>query len=187
MSDIKVLNIDHVSLPVAAGADGKDDGPLKVSIAFYSGILGLEQIGRPKDLVDELKLGAWFKVGESGQTLHLIANEKLQSTFRKAGLSSRDIHFAVRIGSFIDTLRFLVSQEYWLEGYRPEAEGGPGDGLALKEMRVHLIGKAGFPQIFIMDPDRNVVELNLGQLLSPDESTLVNNELDKLKKRQLKG
>ena len=46
-------------------------------------------------------------------------------------------------------------------------------------------GRAGFPQIFIMDPDRNVVELNVGHLLTDEERTLVDLELDGLKQSKV--
>ena len=40
--------------------------------------------------------------------------------------------------------------------------------------------RAGFPQIFIMDPDRNVIELNAR--LSGEDVQRVNDELKKAKK-----
>jgi hypothetical protein len=48
-------------------------------------------------------------------------------------------------------------------------------------MRVSAEGRAGFPQIFIMDPDRNVVELNAGHLLTGEEREQIDLELDRLK------
>ena len=134
-------------------------------------------------------MGAWYQLGERSRTLHLIANEaedeNEKSTFRKGKkLSSRDIHFALRISNFLETLRSLISNGYWLEDHRPKARDGAGDELDLKEMRVSPEGRAGFPQIFIMDPDRNVIELNVGNLLTAEELKLVNEELEKLKKPQ---
>src|SRR5262245_14742391 len=110
MSAIKFETIDHVSLPVAVGEAGKEADPLKKSKAFYGGILGLREIGRPTELAKSIKLGAWYQVGASGSTLHLIANEDGQSTFRRdKKLSSRDIHIALRISNFVETLRYLIS------------------------------------------------------------------------------
>jgi hypothetical protein len=83
MPEIKIEAIDHVSLPVAVGEEGKDADPLKKSKEFYSGILGLKEVGRPAALAESIKLGAWYQVGERGSTLHLIANEDGKSTFRK--------------------------------------------------------------------------------------------------------
>src|ERR1051325_9742082 len=99
MSEIKIENIDHVSLPVAKGGDGQEDAPLKNSREFYSGILGLEEVGRPKKLADDIKLGAWYQIGERSRTLHLIADEKGRCTFRTGKLDSRDTHFALRISN----------------------------------------------------------------------------------------
>jgi catechol 2,3-dioxygenase-like lactoylglutathione lyase family enzyme len=182
MPEIKIENIDHVSLPVAVGEEGKETDPLVKSKEFYSGILGLKEVVRPAALVKSIKLGAWYQVGESSRTLHLIANEDGKSTFRKdKELSSRDIHFALRISNFLETLRSLISKGYWLQDHRPEARDEAGDELDLKEMRVSPEGKAGFPQIFIMDPDRNVIELNVGNLLTEEELKLVDEELKKLK------
>jgi catechol 2,3-dioxygenase-like lactoylglutathione lyase family enzyme len=182
MPEIKIEAIDHISLPVAVGEAGKEADTLKKSKEFYGGILGLKEIGRPAALAESIKLGAWYQVGEGRCTLHLIANEDGKSTFRKdKGLSSRDIHFALRIGNFLETLRSLISKGYWLQDHRPEASDEAGDELDLKEMRVSPEGRAGFPQIFIMDPDRNVIELNVGNLLTQEELKLVDEELDKLR------
>ncbi len=185
MPAIKIETIDHVSLPVAVGEEGNETDPLKKSKDFYSGILGLKEIGRPAALVESIKLGAWYQVGESNRTLHLIANEDGKSTFRtNKGLSSRDIHFALRVSNFLETLCSLISKGYWLQGHRPEASDRADDDLDLKEMRVSPEGKAGFPQIFIMDPARNVIELNVGNLLTEEELKRVDEALEKLKSRR---
>jgi glyoxylase I family protein len=185
MPEIKIETIDHVSLPVAVGEEGKGADPLKKSKDFYSRILGLKEVGRPAALAESIKLGAWYLVGASGSTLHLIANEDGKSTFRRdKKLSSRDIHFALRISNFLETLRSLISKGYWLQGHRPKEVDETGDELDLKELRVSPEGRAGFPQIFIMDPDRNVIELNVGNLLTEEDLTLVNDELAKLRRPQ---
>ncbi|HTE20769.1 MAG TPA: hypothetical protein VK689_20580, partial [Armatimonadota bacterium] len=136
-------------------------GNLDNSREFYSKTLGLKEIGRPKALADKMK-GAWYQVGSC--TLHLIVEgESEQSTFRTGAkgqgkpLSSRDIHFALRISNYVETLQFLFHH-----GYR---EGGE-DELGIK---VSYKADAGFPQIFIMDPNRNVIELNAARLLNEGE------------------
>jgi glyoxylase I family protein len=178
MAGIRIEAYDHVSLPVAVGEGDDAAGPLRRSREFYGGLLGLREVGRPAELARSIPLGAWFRIGEQGSTLHLIADQDGPSTFRSGKkLSSRDAHFALRIGGFLETLRFLVSRGYWLQDHRPSA----GDDLDLREMRVSPEGRAGFPQIFIMDPDRNVVELNTGHLLTDEERRLVDLELDRLK------
>jgi glyoxylase I family protein len=183
VAGISIEAYDHVSLPVAVGEEGDAAGPLKKSKEFYGGILGLREVERPAELAKSITLGAWFQIGERGNTLHPIANEDGKSTFRSGKkLSSRDIHFALRIGNFLETLRFLISKDYWLQDHRPKASDGAGDELDLKEMRVSPKGNAGIPQIFIMDPDRNVIELNVGNLLTKEERELVDTELEKLKR-----
>jgi catechol 2,3-dioxygenase-like lactoylglutathione lyase family enzyme len=203
MPGIKIETIDHISLPVAVGETKETKGvPLEKSKEFYREILGLKETGRPEGLKERIKLGAWYKVDNSGRTLHLIANEDGESTFRvkkplascdihvKKPLASRDIHFALRVSSYIETLRFLILKGYWLQEYRPatngEADEQPDlkEQLDLKEMRVSPEGKAGFPQIFIMDPDRNVIELNVGNLLNDEECKMVEEELAKLKQSE---
>jgi catechol 2,3-dioxygenase-like lactoylglutathione lyase family enzyme len=186
MPQIKIETIDHISLPVAVGETEETKGdPLEKSKEFYSGILGLKEIGRPEGLKESIKLGAWYKVDNSGRTLHLIANEDGESTFRvKKPLASRDSHFALRVNSYIETLRFLILNNYWLQKHRPATNGEADEQLDLREMRVSPEGKAGFPQIFIMDPDRNVIELNVGNLLNDEEYKLVEEELEKLKQSE---
>jgi glyoxylase I family protein len=182
MAGIRVEAYDHVSLPIAVGEGDDAAGPLGRSREFYGGLLGLREVGRPAELARSIRLGAWFLIGEQGSTLHLIADEDGTSTFRSGKpLSSRDAHFALRIDGFLETLRFLVSRGYWLQGHRPSAGVGADGELDLREMRVSPEGRAGFPQIFIMDPDRNVVELNVGHLLTDEERRLVDLELDRLR------
>ena len=134
MIDIKQLH--HISLPVSN---------LERSKAFYRDVLGLKEIERPAfDFA-----GAWYRVGD-GQ-LHLIVHE--QPTLRTRGIDSHDGHFALRVGSYRDTVAFLR-----LQGYSSDARD------ETKRLREHPAGKAGFPQVFILDPDRHVIELNAERL-----------------------
>ena len=132
-----IESIHHVSLPVT---------DLKRSRQFYREILGLEEIDRP--LFDFP--GACFQVGD--RQLHLIVHNN--STFRnEKTVDSRDIHFAIRVNSYQQTREFLRSK-----GFHPEAED------EFKKMKESPYGIAGWPQLYIMDPDRNVIELNAEQL-----------------------
>jgi catechol 2,3-dioxygenase-like lactoylglutathione lyase family enzyme len=134
--DIALLH--HVSVPVT-----------DVSIAkqFYSEILGLQEIARPPFDFE----GVWFRVGD-GQHLHLIKHSG--ATFRKGGIDSRDVHFAVRVASYSKAVAFLRSK-----GYSDSTASGD-----LKAMKVSRTPVAGFPQIYILDPDRNVIEINAEML-----------------------
>ena len=126
--------LHHVALPVSDLARARQ---------FYLDVLSLREIDRPPFDVP----GAWFALGD-GQ-LHLI--ERADGTMRgDKPLDSRDVHFAIRVGSFDATLEQLHAA-----GYSEDAP--PGDLFRIKATR-HP--RAGFPQIFVMDPDRHVIEIN---------------------------
>jgi glyoxylase I family protein len=135
---MEISTLHHVSIPVA------DTGRSRV---FYRDVLGLREIERPPFDFD----GAWFAVG-AGQ-LHLI--EDGGATFRAGKpLDPRDVHFAVRVPSFRAALEQLERL-----GYDPNA---PADGPMAMKVSPHAT--AGFPQIYILDPDRNVIEINAERL-----------------------
>jgi glyoxylase I family protein len=133
----EVGTIHHVSLPVT---------DLERSRRFYTEILGLREIERPPFDFP----GAWFGVG--AQQLHLIVGEN--STFRDGkAIDSRDIHFAVRVRSYREALQFLEAK-----GYRDNADD------ELLRLKASPRPTAGFPQIYILDPDRHVIEINAEKL-----------------------
>jgi catechol 2,3-dioxygenase-like lactoylglutathione lyase family enzyme len=134
---LTIESIHHVSLPVTDLARAR---------AFYTHVLELAEIERPAfDFA-----GAWYQVGD--RTLHLIVGEHL--TFRlDKGVDSRDIHFAIRVGSYRGALQHLAAK-----GYSADA---PDERFRLRENRA---GKAGFPQLYVLDPDRNVIEINAERL-----------------------
>ncbi len=134
---MEINTIHHVSLPVTDVERAK---------RFYRETLGLRELERPPFDFP----GAWFQLGDD--QLHLIVHEG--STLRGAkGLDSRDVHFAVRVSSFRAALQFLEAK-----GYREDADDD------LLKMKVSPHATAGFPQIYILDPDRNVIEINAEQL-----------------------
>jgi glyoxylase I family protein len=117
---------------------------LELSRRFYREILGLREIERPPFPFP----GAWFEVA-GGQQLHLIVHD--QATLRgRKGIDTRDNHFAIRVADYGAALDFLRSK-----GYREDA-----GALDLKKMRLQPHGTAGFPQVYILDPDRHVIEIN---------------------------
>jgi len=134
-----VASIHHVSLTVA---------DLEVSRRFYREVLGLQEIPRPAFAF----AGAWFQVGES-QQLHLIVCDDPTTRGTKP-IDTRDVHFALRVTSFEHAREFLHAR-----GFREGAD--PADPM-------HMIARpnpvAGFPQIYILDPDRHIIELNSARL-----------------------
>ena len=132
-----VESIHHVSIPVT---------DLERAKQFYQEILGLVEIERPPFDFP----GAWFQLGD--RQLHLIVHNN--STFRDGKMvDSRDIHFAIRVNSYRETREYLHSK-----GFHPDAED------RFKKIKESPRGTAGWPQLYIMDPDRNVIELNAEQL-----------------------
>jgi glyoxylase I family protein len=138
ISRMKIASLHHVSLPVT---------DLARSEQFYEQILGLRRLDRPPFDFP----GAWFQIGAS-QQLHLIVHP--DQTFRTGkGLDTRDVHMAVRVESYQETLRFLDAQGY--------AEGSADE---FRRIKLQPRAKAGFPQMYILDPDRHVIEINAAVL-----------------------
>lgn len=130
---LRVETLHHVSLPVTN---------LPASKAFYSVILELREVARPSFSFP----GAWYAVGD--RVLHLIVGE--YSTLRTGkGIDSHDIHFALRVSSYRGALEHLRSKGYSADATDP-----------LRRVRENPTGAAGFPQIYLLDPDRNVIEIN---------------------------
>ena len=103
---------------------------------FYGRILGLTEIERP----DFDFAGAWYKVGE--QQVHLIVHPApLRGT---RDIDPRTSHYALRVESHHETLRHL--QEH---------------GVTCRE---RLRNRTRWSQIFLTDPDGNVIELNAEML-----------------------
>ena len=87
------------------------------------------------------------------RTLHLIVGAR--STFRDGkGIDSHDVHFAIRVDSYAGAIRHLAAL-----GYQPLDPQAPNQD-PFRTMRINAAGAAGFPQIYILDPDRNVIEIN---------------------------
>ena len=131
--------LHHISIPVA---------DLERSRTFYRDILGLQEIERPPFDFP----GAWFAMGDG--ELHLIGDPENPTYRADKALDPGDVHFAVRVESYRDTLAFLESQ-----GYRTDA-----DGLSPRAMIARPQATTGYPQIYILDPDRNVIEINAAKL-----------------------
>ena len=135
--EIRLLH--HVSITVS---------DLERSTEFYRDTLRLTEIARPPFPFP----GAWFQIGET-QHLHLIVHSGATVRGLK-GIDTRDNHFAVRVASYRKALEFLRSKGYTEDG----------DDLDLRKMKLQPHATAGFPQIYILDPDRDIIEINAEQL-----------------------
>ena len=136
---MQIETIHHVSLTVT---------DLERSRRFYTEVLGLREIPRPAFHFP----GAWFQLGAS-QQLHLIVHNN--PTFRAGkGLDTRDLHFAVRVPDYLRTVEDLRSKGYREEGVEDE----------FQRLILQPHATAGFPQIYILDPDRHIIEINASQL-----------------------
>ncbi|WP_181702721.1 VOC family protein [Chthonobacter albigriseus] len=114
---------------------------LEKSLAFYCGVLGLEAAPRPNFPVG----GAWLDLGST--QVHLVVHS--DATFRgNDNIDNNDCHFALRVENFDDALERLNRHGF-------TEDGGTGKRLLVKRH-----GPAGFPQVYVLDPDGHVVELN---------------------------
>lgn len=132
------LSLHHVSITVTN---------LERSLEFYTGTIGLKRLQRPAFRSP----GAWLDCG--GQHVHL--NEKPNPPFpENRKFNPTEIHFALRTENFEACLQRLREL-----GYSEELD-------ERDPMRIFtdLHGLAGFPQLFLFDPDRNLIEINAPSL-----------------------
>jgi glyoxylase I family protein len=128
------LRIHHVSIVVT---------DLERAVAFYQKAFGLERIPRPPFKIK----GAWLVC--HGIQIHLILYP--EGSFRtRPVIDNNDGHFSFHTRDFYGILDHLLAQ-----GFREDvAEDDP--------MRLFVIrdGAAGFPQLYLCDPDGNIIEIN---------------------------
>src|SRR3954447_5961355 len=135
---MNINKIHHVSVTVT---------DLERSRRFYLEVLGLEEIQRPAFPFP----GAWFRLGD--RELHLIGGEGARSQ-GGVGTDSRQLHFAIRVASFERALARL--QEL---GFREDVE--PTHPMHVMVLRQPL---TGYPQAYVTDPDRHLIEINAERL-----------------------
>jgi glyoxylase I family protein len=112
------------------------------SLAFYQKLLGLIIIERPpfKDV------GA--RLARDALEVHLTVNPS--GSFRTGNIDGGDWHYAIRTDDFDGALATLIANGFLEDA----AEDDP------MCVMVRRNGPAGFPQFFLLDPDRNIIEVN---------------------------
>ena len=117
---------------------------LERSRRFYREVLELPEIARPNFPF----AGAWFAFG-NGLELHLVV--RADATMRgQKDIDAFDVHFAVRVKSYTQTLASLHAK-----GFREDAPANDIQRIILKPDSI-----TGNPQIYALDPDRNIIEFN---------------------------
>ncbi|WP_257351545.1 VOC family protein [Pseudalkalibacillus decolorationis] len=107
---------------------------LKKARDFYEKLLQLNPSSQRPDFEFE---GVWYQIGET--QLHLIVNESLSNESNTI-LNSRSAHFAIRVESIVELIkRFEDSDIPYLN--KPTS-------------------KTGWHQVFVQDPDGNIIEFN---------------------------
>ena len=106
---------------------------------FYGGVLGLEELPRPPFDFG----GAWYALG-AFQHLHLIVHPPTLTMRRTTEIDAKDGHLAIRVGSYQQTLDHLHRH-----------------GIECLDRPRNL---TPWPQIYVTDPDGNVIELNAASL-----------------------
>ena len=102
---------------------------------FYAEVLGLREVARP----DFGFPGAWYEFGDGSQ-LHLIVHETPLALRGTTAIDTRDGHLALRVDSYEATLAHLQ---------------GHGVGHVAQ-----WDNTTPWAQIYVTDPDGNIVELN---------------------------
>jgi len=87
-------------------------------------------------------LGTWYQLGD--RQLHLIVHPGTRTLRGTTVIESREGHFGIRVRSYRKTLEHLKAQ-----------------GVAVRD-RPHNL--TPWPQIYVTDPDGNVIELNAERL-----------------------
>ena len=101
---------------------------------FYGVVLALPEIARPPFDFG----GAWYEFG--GRQIHLIVHPPTRTMRRIRDIDARDGHLALRVRSYRRTLEHLRTH-----------------GVECLELPHNLTPWA---QIYVTDPDGNVIELN---------------------------
>lgn len=113
------------------------------AIGFYENVLGFKRVTRPPFKLD----GAWLQNG----TLEIHLIDLALGSFRNSNaVSSDDVHFAIRITDF-ESLVSRLAQFGYVEGLAEDN----GKRIIIKRSSM-----AGYHQLYIMDEDRHLIEIN---------------------------
>jgi len=132
---------DHVSLVVR---------DLARSVAFYHDVLGLRQIQRPAFR----GAGAWMAAG--ALEIHLTINPD-GHTRPLPKIDTGDIHFAARVSDFDAMVQQLAAH-----GFSADVPDGGAKRLVFR-----LNGPAPYRQLYMLDPDNHLIEINDAAVKSP--------------------
>jgi catechol 2,3-dioxygenase-like lactoylglutathione lyase family enzyme len=102
---------------------------------FYGEVLGLEELERPPFDFQ----GAWYALGD--RQLHLIVHTSPRTLRGTTEVDSRDGHLALRVADYDETLKHLRA-----------------NGVEVLERRTNV---TPWSQLYVTDPDGNVIELNV--------------------------
>lgn len=117
---------------------------------FYTDVLEMQELDRPEGFGHP---GIWYQIGDGQPQLHILVRP--EATLRRdKWIDLADIHFALRVQSYRDTVSWLDSKGF--RGDLPEAD--------FRKMQLRPKSPAGYPQIYILDPDRNIIEFNCATL-----------------------
>jgi catechol 2,3-dioxygenase-like lactoylglutathione lyase family enzyme len=111
---------------------------------FYRDVLEFQEVDRPTFPFP----GVWLQIGVSCQ-IHIAMRSECVMR-RGKGNDPYDVHFALRVRSYRKTLDWLRTK-----GFREDV---PDDDLRNLHLRPDSI--TGHPQLYILDPDRNIIEFN---------------------------
>jgi len=132
--------LHHVSYPVR---------DVEESASFYESLFNLKRLPRPPFSIP----GVWL--GCDDRQIHLVFNEA--GTYRATSSPDiADVHFAFCTDDFEGMV-----ERFEAAGFREDLpEGNRKRLLIIRE------GLAGFPQLYLLDPDLNTIEVNAAPMPS---------------------
>jgi glyoxylase I family protein len=102
---------------------------------FYAEVLGLQEVARP----DFPFPGAWYEL-PNGTQIHLIVHDGTLTMRRSSTIDIKDGHLALRVRSYAEVLAHLQTH-----------------GVEVLSLPMN---KTQWAQLYIADPDGNIIELN---------------------------